>query len=465
MIDIPRRRFLQGAAALGGTALLQSPAPAAAAVGGLRDIDHFIILTKENRSFDHYFGTLSGVRGFDDAKAMKMPGGRSVFEQDDEEARKLVPPFRLNTLRTNAQRLTPLDHSWRAQHQSWNGGKMDLWIPAHRAEEGPLAPLTMGHLARADIPFYYALADAFTVCDGYHSSVMGPTHPNRYYLMTGTIDPEGKAGGPAIDNTPRDYRWESYPERLERAGISWRIYHDIDDYYCNIVRFLAQYKNLPHASALYQNAMKDRPFYELLWDLRIGNLPQVSWVVPPSFLTEHPDYLPAAGEDHTRQILEALWANPRLWAKTALILNYDENDGQFDHVLPPTPEPGTPEEFIAGLPVGLGFRVPCLVISPWSRGGYVCSDIFDHTSTLRLLETRFGVEVPNLSKWRRATTGDLTTAFSFGTPPRLDPPALPETAAALLVAQDDAMALPRPEAPAAPEITRQEPGARPRPVV
>src|SRR6185437_3074995 len=100
--------------------------------------------------------------------------------------------------------------------------------------------------------------------------------------------------------------------------------------------------------------------------------------------------------------------------------NYDENDGQFDHVMPPTPEPGTPGEFIGGLPVGLGFRVPCVVISPWSRGGYVCSQTFDHTSTLRLLETRFGVEVPNLTRWRRSVTGDLTAAFDFAVPPRLD---------------------------------------------
>ncbi len=186
--------------------------------------------------------------------------------------------------------------------------------------------------------------------------------------------------------------------------------------------------------------------------------------MPPSYLSEHPDFLPAQGADFTRQILEALWSNPGLWARTAVILNYDENDGQFDHVPPPTPEPGTPGEFVGGLPIGLGFRVPCLVISPWSRGGYVCSDMFDHTSTLRLLETRFGVEVPNLTKWRRATTGDMTSAFSFGLPRRLDPPVLPATAAAVLTAENEAMALPPPEPPALGAMPRQEPGTRPRPV-
>jgi len=472
MIEIPRRRLLQGGAALAGAALLNrlGPLPAWAAPGKLSDIDHFIILMKENRSFDHYFGSYRGVRGFDDAKAMTQPDGRPVFMQQDELTGATVLPFRLDTLHSNAQRFTVLDHSWEAQHASWGGGKMDKWIPAHRAEEGPLAPFTMGYLTRDDLPFYYALADAFTLCDGYHCSVMGPTHPNRYYLMTATNDPEGKQGGPAIVNVDRlppnstAYTWETYPERLERAGISWRIYHDFDDYGCNVVKYFSQYKQASRNSPLYQNALRNRPFYELLWDLQKGNIPQVSWIVPPSDVSEHPDYLPAAGENHTRQILEALWSNPKLWARTALILNYDENDGQFDHVLPPTPDPGTPGEYVNGLPVGLGFRVPCMVISPWSRGGYVCSDTLDHTSTLRLLETRYGVEVPNLSAWRRATTGDLTGAFSFGLPARLDAPKLPETGKLLQRAEYEAEALPPPAPPAKPAMPHQEPGARPHPV-
>jgi phospholipase C len=464
-IEIPRRRFLQGAAALGGSAMLQPFAPAAlAAAGTLHEIDHFIFLMKENRSFDHYFGTLSGVRGFDDAKAMALPDGHPVFAQADPQDGARVLPFRLDTKRTNAQRLHVLDHSWPAQHQSWNGGKMDLWIPAHRAEDGAAAPLTMGYLARADLPYYHALADAFTICDNYHCSVMGPTHPNRYYAMSATIDPEGQHGGPALDNVPRAYSWETYPEQLQRAGISWRIYHDLDDYGCNVCKYFTQYRRAGRQSPLWDGALRNRPFYELLWDLHTGNIPQVTWIVPPSYVSEHPDWLPAEGEDHTRQILAALWSNPRLWARTALIVHYDENDGQFDHVLPPTPPPATSEEHVGGLPVGLGFRVPCLIISPWTRGGYVFSEVLDHTSSLRLLETRFGVEVPNLSHWRRAATGDMTGAFSFGLPPRVDIPVLPETANALLMAENDAMALPPPAPPAQPSMPQQEPGTRPRPV-
>jgi phospholipase C len=417
---------------------------------------------KENRSFDHYFGTLSGVRGFDDPAATR-PDGSSVFRQADAKNRDGYElPFHLDTLKTNAQRLHDLSHAWGPQHGAWNGGRMDNWLPAHRAADGEAGPLTMGYLTRADLPFYYVLADAFTLCDGYHCSVFGPTDPNRFYLMTGTIDPEGRHGGPSIDNNGRNFSWETYPERLQGAGISWRVYHDLDDYGCNSCQYFKQYSGLPETSELFENAMKDRPFYELLYDLRTGNLPQVSWIVPPSNVTEHPDYLPAAREDHTNQVLQALWANPSLWAKTAFILNYDENDGLFDHVTPPTPEPGTRDEFVGGLPIGLGYRVPCLVISPFSRGGYVCGKTFDHTSVLRLIETRFGVEVSNLSKWRRDTCGDLTAAFGFGEPARLDVPRLPDTEQALKLAEQRAMSLPRPSVPGVQAMPHQEAGTRPR---
>jgi phospholipase C len=339
---------------------------------------------------------------------------------------------------------------------------MDGWLAAHRAADRERGPLTMGYLTRADLPYYHALADAFTICDGYFCSMLGPTGPNRLYWMTATIDPNGRNGGPQLDNSARRITWESYPERLERAGITWRVYHDNDDYGCNACRYLLQFRTAPRRSALWENAMRNRPFYELLYDLRTGNIPEVTWIVPPSFLSEHPDWLPAAGEDHTNLILRALWSNPALWARTALIIHYDENDGLFDHVAPPVPEPGTADELIAGVPIGLGFRVPCLIVSPFSRGGYVCSETFDHTSSLRLIEARWGVEVANLSAWRRATCGDLTAAFGFGEAPRLDLPSLPETREALARAEEGAMSLPKPVAPAEASMPSQEPGTRPR---
>src|ERR1700743_1199924 len=385
MAEIGRRDFLQAAAAASALSAIGPPAADAAsegaAPGKLGDIDHFIILMKENRSFDHYFGALRGVRGFNDPPL--GPDGKSVFRQPDPQSPDgYVLPFRLNTLKTNAQRYHALDHGWGPLHASWNNGAMDNWIPAHRKSDGAIGPMTMGYLTREDLPYYYALADAFTLCDGYHCSIFGPTHPNRYFLMTATNDPDGKGGGPAINNSGTAYSWETSPERLAAAGITWRVYHDLDDYECNILKFFTQYQKARWGSPLHDNALKDRPFYELLSDLRTGNIPQVTWIVPPSDVSEHPDWLAAAGENHTAQVIMALWENPKVWARSALILNYDENDGQFDHVAPPTPPPGTASEYVKGQPIGLGFRVPCTIVSPFTRGGYVCGDTFDHTSTL-----------------------------------------------------------------------------------
>ena len=490
--DRARRRFLQSAAGLAALAAVDGPARAAspsvaanrharpAASSGtaaatraharaalpparLSDIDHVIILMKENRSFDHYFGTLAGVRGFDDRAALTLPGGEPVFRQPDaRHADGHLLPFHLDTQRTNAQRLSDLNHGWGPQHRCWNEGAMDGWVRTHRAVDRDAGPLTMGYLTRADLPFYHALADAFTICDGYHASIFGPTHPNRLFLMTGSIDADARFGQPVLANGRRDLGWETYPERLERAGISWRIYHDWDDYGCNVVRYFSAFAQSAKASALREHALRLRPHYELLHDLATGNLPQVSWIVPTSTVSEHPDFLPAAGENHTREVLDALWSNPRVWAKSVLVVNYDENDGQFDHVLPPTPPPGTPGEFVNGMPVGLGFRVPCLVISPFSRGGYVVSDTFDHTSTLRLIETRFGVEVPYLSRWRREICGDLTSTLGLGMPPRVDIPQLPATRTRLAAVERAVMELPAPQVPTVQQMPQQEAGTRKR---
>jgi phospholipase C len=465
MHGFSRSRFLTAAA---GAALLPTvewlrPASAQTAPAKLSDIEHIVILMQENRSFDHYFGTLSGVRGFDDPHAIVMPNGKPVFYQPDAVSNAgFVLPFRLDTQQTSAQRLHDLSHNWGPLHASWNYGRMNQWIAAHRETDRDAGPLTMGYYTRDDVPFHYALADAFTICDGYHASLMGPTNPNRYYSMSATIDPDGKHGGPATNNRGRRYTWETYPEALDRHGVSWRIYRpEITAEFpvgLDIIMNFAAFQDAVGPGGIYDHATKKRSVDTMLHDIRTGNLPQVSWIVPPFGACEHPDMLPAAGEDYIRQILMAFWSNPTLWSKTAFIVMYDENDGLFDHVVPPTPPPGTPGEFIDGLPIGLGFRVPCLVISPFSRGGYVCSDTFDHTSTLQFIEKRFGVEVPNLTAWRRATCGDLTTAFGFGEAPDLSVPALPETAGPLALVQQRLTLpdLPRPSVPSMQAMPRQE---------
>ena len=167
-----------------------------------------------------------------------------------------------------------------------------------------------------------------------------------------------------------------------------------------------------------------------------GTLPQVSWIHGPAVQCEHPATAPQWGENLVQTVLDTLTSNPEVWAHTLFILNYDENGGFFDHVPPPVPPAGTPGEYltlsplpsnaggIAG-PVGLGFRVPCILMSPFTQGGFRATEVFDHTSTLRLMETLFGVEVPNLSAWRRSVTGDMTSALALGQPPATTVPSLP----------------------------------------
>jgi phospholipase C len=120
-------------------------------------------------------------------------------------------------------------------------------------------------------------------------------------------------------------------------------------------------------------------------------------LIPTAAQCEHPDYIPASGADFVASKIEAVAANPELWSKTVFILNYDENDGLFDHVPPSVPPSGTPDEFVDGLPIGAGIRVPCVIVSPWTQGGFVCSDNFDHTSVLQFLERITGVREPNIS--------------------------------------------------------------------
>jgi len=471
---ITRRRLFGSAAGLAASAAASALLPpnvrrALAETpprqGSLRDIKHIVMLMQENRSFDHYFGTLAGVRGFDDPTALKLAGGRSVFYQPDpENPSGYLLPYHLDTRTTSAQKIPSTSHAWAVQHDSWNGGKMDNWMPAHRKADGVKAPYVMGYHNRADIPFQFALAESFTICDAYHCSVFGPTWPNRMYWMTGTIDADGEHGGPMISNKPipEGFRWTTYAERLEKAGVSWKVYQQQDNYGCNMLEYFKTFKEASPDSHLYARGLVREPEGKFEYDAMNGNLPTVSWIITTSTQSEHPDYMPAAGAAFVASKIDAIAANPEVWAKTAFILNYDENDGIFDHVAPPTPPPGTPHEFVKGLPIGGGFRVPCIVVSPWTAGGWVCSEPFDHTSVLQLVEKITGVQEPNISDWRRRTFGDLTSAFRFDDD-KAGPPSLPDTGNVLSRARYQAAYLPKPPLPGADQKPpTQEKGPRKR---
>jgi phospholipase C len=370
-------------------------------------------------------------------------------------------PFHLDTQSTSAQKIPSTSHAWAVQHEAWNQGKMDQWLPAHRKADGADGPYVMGYHKRADIPFQFALAEAFTICDAYHCSVFGPTWPNRMYLMTGTIDPDGKAGGPILKNTapPGGYKWTTYPERLEEAGVSWKLYKQTDSYECNVLENFSRFQQAAEGSSLYSRGMRIEPEGRFEYDASHDKLPTVSWIIPTSFQSEHPDYMPAEGAAFVASKIDAIAANPDVWAKTVFILTYDENDGLFDHVAPPVPPSGTPQEFVGGLPIGGGFRVPCIVVSPWTAGGWVCSQNFEHTSVLQFLETLTSVPEPNISAWRRRTFGDLTAALRLRDTPA-KPPALPDSAGVLSQARYSATNLPKPVVPGSgQQPPRQEQGS------
>jgi phospholipase C len=471
-----RRRLLRGgahASAFTAAAALMPPnvqkllAQGPRRTGSLRDIKHVVMLMQENRSFDHYFGTMAGVRGFDDPHALRLSNGNSVFHQPDaENPRGYTLPFHLDTFSTNAQRLPSTSHAWAVQHQAWNGGRMDQWLPAHRAADGAHGPYTMGYFKREDIPFHRALAEAFTICDSYHSSVMGPTRPNRFYWMTGMVDGDGRYGMPQKDQKtpPEGLTWKTYAERLEEAGISWKVYqHSDNGTGYNILRLFRQFMDAAPGSPLRVKGMPTASDGQFEYDALHDRLPAVTWLHPTNEGSEHPHVSsPAGGAEFIASKLDAIAANPDVWAKTAFILNYDENDGLFDHVPPPVPPQGTPGEYIEGLPIGGGFRVPCIIVSPWTAGGWVCSQPFDHTSVLQLLERVTGVRESNISDWRRKTFGDLTAAFRFGEAPA-KPPVLPSTGGLLHHARHAAANLPAPPIPGADQtLPVQEKGKRKR---
>ncbi|WP_263376750.1 phosphocholine-specific phospholipase C [Granulicella aggregans] len=235
-----RRDFLKlatlvtGAAGLGGlfTETVQKAYAIEAAPGStFLDAEHVVILMQENRSFDHAFGTMRGVRGFNDPRALRQQNGNSVFVQTDAAGNSFAP-WRLDIKDTRITWMGSLPHSRESQVDAWNEGLHDGWLDAKRSGEKEYAPLplTMGHYTREDLPFYYALADAFTLCDQNYCSVMTSTSPNRSYLWTGTIREHQSVDAKVhIRNEQIDdggMTWKTFPERLEEAGITWKSYQN-----------------------------------------------------------------------------------------------------------------------------------------------------------------------------------------------------------------------------------------------
>lgn len=462
-----RRDFLKTAAA-GGVALGSYPAIARAlaidpkrTTGTIKDVRHIVILMQENRSFDHYFGTMKGVRGFGDRHTVPLTGGRSVWEQHN--GARVLPPFHLDTEKTNAMKVPGTPHSFSDAQAAWNQGKFGMW-PKFKTD------FSMGYYRREDIPFQFALAEAFTLCDAYHCSITTGTDPNRIMFWSGAnFDPTMQAKGvncrddksepnnlrcwikgalpePGYTYQGNALEWDTIPDVLEAAGVSWKIYQDPNDNWTGAMHGGLAFKSFREAkpgSPLYEKGMRHWSLEQLAKDAADGTLPAVSWVLPPKEWSEHPSAsTPIEGAEFTARVLDALTANPDTWASTVFFQTFDENDGLFDHLPPPAPPSYNAEgkmmggatlkldghyfddhedkylsrdDTISGTtrPWGLGPRVPLYVASPWSRGGWVNSETADHTSVGQFIEKRFGVTIPAISPWHRAVCSDLTSCFDF----------------------------------------------------
>lgn len=510
-----RREFLKKAVLLSGAAGLPNVIPmsiqkamAISADPGstFYDAEHIVFLMQENRSFDHMFGKLKGVRGFNDPRAFTKPDGEKVWLQKDEAGNSYAP-FHVDIHKTRITWQGGLPHSWNDQVAARNNGHYDKWVPVKSL-------LSLGYYERSDIPFYYAMADAFTICDHHFCSSLTGTTPNRLFFWTGTIRAEQNGTSvAAVNNAQAESRknvyvdWATFPEILEDNDISWKIYQNeiwtadlqgkavdswLGNYGDNAIEYVKRYnvklaayfrKNGDHTvtppltaaevRAKYdgltqreknlidkafasninapENYLELAPFsftddkgekqtleipkndifYQFRTDVEQGKLPTVSWLVAPEKFSDHTSS-PLYGTWYVSEAIDILTKDPEVWKKTIFILTYDENDGYFDHMPPyvvPKPNATDVGKVSAGIrvdadyelkkdsPIGLGYRVPMLIASPWSKGGYVNSEVFDHTSCLQFLEhflskkTGKKIRSTHISSWRRAICGDLTSVF------------------------------------------------------
>lgn len=578
-----RRDFIKKAALLSGGAVIINTLPPVIqkamaidpALGStFYDAEHVVFLMQENRSFDHELGTLQGVRGFNDPRAIDLPNKNKVWLQSNKEGETYVP-FHLDLKETKIAWMGSIPHNWTDQTDARNGGKYDKWLDVKKPSKTTYAhmPLTIGYCKREDFPFYYSLADAFTVCDQSFCSVIAGTHPNRYYWMTGTIKEQNTGDGMAhvwniVNYDKPTLNWKTFPERLEENDVSWKIYQNeltigfglngeesawLSNFGTNVMEYFEQYnvrlhpgaianlqdkkksildqittltketpsaeeqtklqalkklllkyeeeernytmsayealseksKNLnakafginsndPHFHSLEPmkydengierelNIPKGDILHQFRKDVNEGTLPTVSWLMTPANFSDHPS-VPWFGSWFVSEVMEILTKNPETWKKTIFVLTYDENDGYFDHVppfVPPNPfkehagkvsegldprldfttkahqtNPSMKESNFRDSQIGLGYRIPMVIVSPWTRGGYVCSEVFDHTSSLQFLETFIEKKLnkkiveENITPWRRTVCGDLTSAFRPYNGEKIEQPAFLEKTA------------------------------------
>ncbi|KAJ3984886.1 phosphoesterase family-domain-containing protein [Lentinula detonsa] len=427
----------------------------------LAEVEHIVLFMQENRAFDHYFGTMTGVRGFKDPNVQVNSDGRSVFFQKvnsflSNDTDFLLPWYVAaegGEFINGTQCMTAGSNGWAENHAALASGQNDLWVEANM-------PQSWGHFRRSDIPVHFAIAEGWTVGDMYQQGVIASTNPNRVIWQTGTVAASGgnvnTTQGPVLDNnetpgcsrltmrlengteidSPQEYSciaFKQLPEYLEDAGISWKEYQAFDNFGDNPLPSFVFWQNLADNNATSELAQRGTFYQVSVSHLRHnlgGSLPAVSFYIGPAELSEHPPYRPIDGGWLQKEVVNAIVNSPK-YNKTILIISFDETGGWGDQ-----PE-NTPGEWIINpftgqpAPTGPGFRLPFTVVSPWTRGGVVFTEPADHISQTLFLEqwaAARGTPFTNtqINDWRREHMSNLTNMFDFENPDYSTAP-LPDT--------------------------------------
>jgi len=382
-----RRHFMTQLAALGGALALGMPVKNGHSAASLPDpqasgIDHFVVVTMENRSFDHFLGWLPGADG--------QQAGLSFLDQQGRahETYPLAPDYQ-------GCAYEDPDHSYAGGRRQYANGACDGWLQT----QDDLFPI--GYYTQADLPFFAGAAPAWTVCDRYFCSILGPTYPNRFYLHAAQTD--------RLDDATTISKLPTIWDRLNQAGLRGR-------YYYGDTPFLALWGR--------KYLSISRPMPNFFLDAASRRLPHVAYL-DPRFLGEdkglsnddHPHADIRAGQAFLNRVYEAVTRSPA-WNKTMLIITYDEWGGFYDHVAPPL-MPVPPADQALGNDGRLGFRVPTLLVSPRARRNHVSSTVYEHASILRTIAWRWNLEPLTV---RDATANNLAAELDFETPLSLAAP-------------------------------------------
>lgn len=380
---------------LAATALLAGPACASAAVRPTTPVKHVISLMQENHSFDNYFGTYPGADG--------IPEGTCMLYALDNPKGACAKPFRIGN-----RAIEDINHSSKVFRAQYHRGRMDGFVAGLTRETGKTSAQTMGHYDDGDIPYYWNVADNFTLFDRFFTSARAGSVTNHMYWMTGT---PGNRNGEVIPAKGFG-KLPTIFDRLERRGISWKVYvqnYDpritfrakiLGDRGSQIVWVpLLDYARYIDNPRLFAHIVPIEQYYE---DLRRGTLPAVSYVAP-SGASEHPPGSIKAGETFVRTMINALMRSSS-WSSSAFTWSYDDWGGWYDHVRPPKVDR-----------FGYGFRAPALLVSAYSKRGYVSHRTLDFTSILKFIEDNWSLK-PLASRDRRAQS--IADAFDFEAGPR-----------------------------------------------